>query len=239
MKDLPQEEEERMKQLLHNIVNPDKKKPVANTETNSKTSDENETILIEISDDEEKSTSQPADNTKKGNDSDKSKNEVPVPPLIKITRDINTTKKIVQSRKVLLAPIMTAPVKSVLKTKSPAGIIKIPLNNIIKANTHYKQKLLLSVNDRSNAEVLRRLKASSALQVSVQSNTTVAASATTARVIPNQICEIAKVVDVANIKCVSQTRKISPRGLHWFTSPSEIVSLSEQTEVQDNTAEKS
>lgn len=197
MKDLPREKETEVRQHLHSIIH--NKKQDTNTVNKPESEEINkDTILIEISDDED--------------EKEKQNSEKNVPGLIKIKNgNLNATKKYIQSNKLLMSSVKAQiPSKSLLSTQR--SYVKIPIKKVLNLDKKPGQKFVLALRENTDSDIIKRLKMNSGLQVSVlnkESQPTNKHSEGVIRPVQVQKFEITKVRDNGSIKCVSKKKKLS------------------------------
>lgn len=187
-----------------------------------------ETILIEISDDEDdkKGTEQPkirVKNTQSLLENTETAKIIPletgvpnksVPPLIKINGNLGATKKFVPSKKIFI----TTPLKSQTLSKplltARRSFIKIPIKSVVNMQKNPPgQKYIVALKE-SDPDIIKKLKMNSGLQVSVLNNTTEPQPAKPppeiVAPVKVQKCEVAKVTDNKNgVKYVRLKRNSS------------------------------
>lgn len=215
MRMLPPDKEKEVRLHLHSILN--NKKCDANSvnplnvtsqkECGSKDKDE---ILIEISDDEDDKGKQKII-VKDTNQLMKTVRtyEKIVPPLIKIKNgSLQATKRCIQSNNILMSPVVHN--KALIKTQR--SLVKIPINKILTLDKRPGQKLVLSLKENTDSDIIKRLKMNSGLQVSVLNKDLQSSQCAEGVVeqVQAQNCQVTNIKENMSTQFVTLKRKVSP-----------------------------
>lgn len=182
--------------------------------------------LIEISDDDEDAKKQQDTTTSKENEEAVKVPTKIVPPLVKITKS-NSTK---DGTKFVISPLNA---KSTFKTKR--NLVKVPIGTVLSTNVPVAKKLVLSLKENSEPDIIKRLKMSSGLQVSVLDQeipSSPATQDTAANPLLVQQCDIVTVKDKNNVKRVALKRVIPQREFQSLVKKQLVVSDSKNSDEE-------
>lgn len=176
---------------------------------------ESDTILIEISDDEDDKEQEALSQIQIEKVETLSLSNKVTPPLIKLAKpSFSNNNKILSSQ--------LLPNTSLLKAQKK-DLLKVPCNSILKKPTSSRKRVVLALKDNTGQpDIIKRLKMNSGLQVSVlddeaetpanmKESTTVSSSGSPMQV---QTCEIVTVREHNGVKTVALKRRIPVQELH-------------------------